>query len=251
MREGANVGCCRKGGTGFPDEFVRFTVDRVRGRVPVLGGSGRNDTASTATLSSEVARLGVDGLLVITPYYNKPTQEGLLAHFEAVAASSDKPVVIYNVPGRTCVSISPETVARLSANPLITAIKEAGGAAERVTAIRALCGITILSGDDHLALAEAALGADGVISVVSNVATAAVAEMMALAAGNRFDTARTINDRLHPLMTALFLETNPIPVKHALHLMGMIEDELRLPLQPLRADLRARLGAAMREAGVL
>ncbi len=232
-------------------EVVRFTVERVRGRVPVLGGSGRNDTASTAMLSGEVARLGVDGLLVITPYYNKPTQEGLLAHFEAVAASSDKPLVIYNVPGRTCVSISPETVARLSVNPLIAAIKEAGGAAERVTAIRALCGITILSGDDHLALAEAALGADGVISVVSNVAPAAVAEMMALAAGNRFDTARTINDRLHPLMNALFLETNPIPVKHALHLMGMIEDELRLPLQPLRADLRARLGAAMREAGVL
>lgn len=246
-------GCTGEAATLDHDEHlgvVRFTVERARGRVPVMGGSGRNDTRATAALSREVAALGVDALLVITPYYNKPVQKGLAAHFEAVAEAAGIPVVVYNVPGRTGVSIAPSTVAGMAANPLITCIKEAGGAAERVTAIRSLCGIGILSGDDHLALAEMALGADGVISVVSNVAPAAVAEMMALASGNRYDAARRINDRLHPLTEALFLESNPIPVKCALAMMGMIEDELRLPLTRMREDLRPALSAALHAAGV-
>lgn len=232
-------------------EVVRFTVERAAGRVPVLGGSGKNDTAESAALSREVSALGVDGLLVITPYYNKPTQEGIAAHFEAVAEASNAPLVVYNVPGRTGVSIAPATVARLAADPRIVCIKEAGGAAERVTAIRTLCDIGILSGDDHLALAEVATGADGVISVVSNVAPAAVAEMMRLGLDNRFDAARKINDRLYPLVGALFLESNPIPVKCALAMMGIIENELRLPLTPMRQDLRAGLEASLRTAGLL
>ncbi|MCC6870852.1 MAG: 4-hydroxy-tetrahydrodipicolinate synthase [Candidatus Fermentibacter sp.] len=232
-------------------EVVRFTVARAAGRVPVLGGSGKNDTAQTVALSREVSALGVDGLLVITPYYNKPTQEGLVAHFEAVAGASDSPVVVYNVPGRTGVSIAPATVAKLAAHPGIVCIKEAGGAVERVTAIRTLCDIGILSGDDHLALAEVATGADGVISVVSNVAPAATAEMMRLGLDNRFDAARKINNRLYPLIGALFVESNPIPVKCALAMMGIIENELRLPLTPLRQDLRGGLEASMRTAGLL
>lgn len=232
-------------------EVVRFTVARAAGRVPVIGGSGKNDTAQTVALSREVSALGVDGLLVITPYYNKPTQEGLVAHFEAVAGASDSPIVIYNVPGRTGVSIAPATVAKLAAHPGIVCIKEAGGAVERVTAIRTLCDIGILSGDDHLALAEVATGADGVISVVSNVAPAATAEMMRLGLDNRFDAARKINNRLYPLIGALFVESNPIPVKCALAMMGIIENELRLPLTPMRQDLRGGLEAAMRTAGLL
>lgn len=232
-------------------EVVRFTVARAAGRVPVIGGSGKNDTAQTVALSKEVSALGVDGLLVITPYYNKPTQEGLVAHFEAVAGASDSPIVIYNVPGRTGVSIAPATVAKLAAHPGIVCIKEAGGAVERVTAIRTLCDIGILSGDDHLALAEVATGADGVISVVSNVAPAATAEMMRLGLDNRFDAARKINNRLYPLIGALFVESNPIPVKCALAMMGIIENELRLPLTPMRQDLRGGLEAAMRTAGLL
>lgn len=232
-------------------EVVRFTVARAAGRVPVIGGSGKNDTAQTVALSREVSALGVDGLLVITPYYNKPTQEGLVAHFEAVAGASDSPVVVYNVPGRTGVSIAPATVAKLAAHPGIVCIKEAGGAVERVTAIRTLCDIGILSGDDHLALAEVATGADGVISVVSNVAPAATAEMMRLGLDNRFDAARKINNRLYPLIGALFVESNPIPVKCALAMMGIIENELRLPLTPMRQDLRGGLEAAMRTAGLL
>ncbi|HOA04681.1 MAG TPA: 4-hydroxy-tetrahydrodipicolinate synthase [Candidatus Fermentibacter daniensis] len=232
-------------------EVVRFTVARAAGRVPVIGGSGKNDTAQTVALSKEVSALGVDGLLVITPYYNKPTQEGLVAHFEAVAGASDSPVVVYNVPGRTGVSIAPATVAKLAAHPGIVCIKEAGGAVERVTAIRTLCDIGILSGDDHLALAEVATGADGVISVVSNVAPAATAEMMRLGLDNRFDAARKINNRLYPLIGALFVESNPIPVKCALAMMGIIENELRLPLTPMRQDLRGGLEAAMRTAGLL
>jgi 4-hydroxy-tetrahydrodipicolinate synthase len=142
-------------------------------------------------------------------------------------------------------------VAKLAAHPGIVCIKEAGGAVERVTAIRTLCDIGILSGDDHLALAEVATGADGVISVVSNVAPAATAEMMRLGLDNRFDAARKINNRLYPLIGALFVESNPIPVKCALAMMGIIENELRLPLTPMRQDLRGGLEAAMRTAGLL
>jgi 4-hydroxy-tetrahydrodipicolinate synthase len=232
-------------------EVVRTAVSAAGGRVPVIGGAGRNDTSATVELAREVSRLGVEGILTITPYYNKPVPEGQIAHFNAVADAVDCPVVVYNVPGRTGTNITPQTVARLAEHPRITAIKDAAGAVERVTAIRALCGISVLSGDDPLALAQMALGACGVISVVGNAAPAAVSEMTRLALESAFEPARKIHERLFPLVSALFLETNPIPVKQALAIMGMIENELRLPLTRMRDDLVPALRAAMEEAGVL
>jgi len=232
-------------------EVVRTSISAAGGRVPVIGGAGKNDTASTVELAREVSALGVDGILTITPYYNKPVPEGQIAHFRAVADAVDCPVVVYNVPGRTGTNITPQTVARLAEHPRITAIKDAAGAVERVTAIRALCGISILSGDDPLALAQMALGACGVISVVGNVAPAAVSEMTRLALESAFEPARKIHERLFALVNALFLETNPIPVKQALADMGMIENEIRLPLTRMREDLVPVLRRAMEEAGVL
>ncbi len=246
-------GCTGEAATLARDEHlevVRFVFERARGRVPVMGGSGRNDTAATVSLSRDVAGVGVAGLLVITPYYNKPTPAGQVAHFHAVADAVRCPVVVYNVPGRTGTNILPSTVAEIAAHPRITAIKDAAGAVERVTAVRSLCDIAYLSGDDHLALAGVALGASGVISVVGNVAPAPLSEMIRLALDGRFDLARRINDRLHPLLGALFLESNPIPVKAALSLMGMVENELRLPLVPLSAALVPVLEDAMARAGV-
>jgi 4-hydroxy-tetrahydrodipicolinate synthase len=232
-------------------DVVRAVLGTAAGRVPVIGGSGKNDTAATVELSRDVAALGVAGILVITPYYNKPTPDGQIAHYRAVADSVDCPVVVYNVPGRTGTNMTPQTLARLSEHPRIVAVKEAAGAAERVTAIRGLCGLTVLSGDDHLAFAEVALGAAGVISVVSNVAPGATSEMIRLALECSVPAGRKIHDRLFPLMNALFLESNPVPVKQALALQGRIRNELRLPLVPLRQDLVPALRSAMEQAGVL
>jgi 4-hydroxy-tetrahydrodipicolinate synthase len=232
-------------------QVVEAVLKAAAGRRPVIGGSGRNDTAATLELSREVSALGVAGILVITPYYNKPTPDGQIAHYNAVADAVECPVVIYNVPGRTGTNMTPQTLAKLFEHPRITAVKDAAGAVERVTAIRSLCGMTILSGDDHLAMAEVAMGAEGVISVISNIAPEATSEMIRLAREASMQSARKIHERLFPLMNALFLESNPVPVKQALALQGRIRNEFRLPLVPLRADLVPALRAAMEQAGVL
>lgn len=240
-------GCTGEAATLSRDEtlqVIRFVLSRSRG-LPVMGGSGRNDTAETVSLSRDVAALGVHSLLVITPYYNKPSQRGLIAHYEAVADAVDVPVVAYNVPGRTCVSLQPETLAAMSRHPRIAAVKDAAGSVERVTSIRELCGIAILSGDDHLALAQMAMGASGVVSVISNVVPEAVAEMTTLALEGSFGKARLIHERIAPLAAALFLESNPVPLKRALHVMGLIAEELRPPLVPMREDLRPGLEKAL------
>jgi len=247
-------GCTGEAATLTHDEHlevVRTVVSAAAGRLPIVGGSGRNDTAAAVRLSREVSSLGVAGVLVITPYYNKPTPEGQIAHYTAVADAVDCPVIVYNVPGRTGTNMTPQTLAKLSGHPRITAVKDAAGAVERVTAIRGLCGMSILSGDDHLALAEVALGADGVISVISNVVPSAVAEMIRLGLESSLPAARKIHERLFPLMTALFLESNPVPVKQALALQGRIANELRLPLVTMRADLVPALRTAMEEAGAI
>jgi 4-hydroxy-tetrahydrodipicolinate synthase len=247
-------GCTGEAATLSQREHLQV-VDAVlktsAGRKPVMGGSGRNDTAATIELSREVSALGVAGILVITPYYNKPTPDGQIAHYNAVADAVDCPVVIYNVPGRTGTNMTPQTLAKLFEHPRIAAVKDAAGAVERVTAIRSLCGMTILSGDDHLAMAEVAMGAEGVISVISNIAPEATSEMIRLAREASMQSARKIHERLFPLMNALFLESNPVPVKQALALQGRIRNEFRLPLVPLRADLVPALRAAMEQAGVL
>lgn len=246
-------GCTGEAATLSREEHlsvVETVLEAASGRVPVIGGAGKNDTAATVDLARAVAGLGVAGLLVITPYYNKPTPAGLEAHYSAVADAAGIPVMAYNVPGRTGTNMSPETVARIAGHPLVCAIKDAAGAAERVTAIRALSPVAVLSGDDALALAQIALGATGVVSVASNVAPAAVAGMVRKALHSDLDGARRLNDRLHPLFGALFLETNPIPVKKALELMGRIGGELRLPLTAMSQSLVPRLQEAMAAAGV-
>lgn len=251
-------GCTGEAATLTHDEHllvVKTVVEAADGRVPVLAGTGRNDTRSTVELSREVDSMsGVSALLVITPYYNKPTAAGLVAHFEAVADAVARPVIVYNVPGRTGVDITPETVARLAAHPRIAGIKDAAGSAERVTAMLSLGlpeDFSILSGDDAIAMAQVALGGRGVISVVSNVAPAATAELVAQTAAGNLDAARKIQNRLYPVIKALFMQTNPIPVKCALSLAGRMENELRLPLTRLDEALVPRLEQVLREADLL
>ncbi len=232
-------------------EVVRTVVEAAGGRVPVMAGAGRNDTAATVDLATRVAALGVDSILLITPYYNKPTPAGQVEHFTRVADSVDCEVVLYNVPGRTGTNMMPETVAELAAHPRITAIKDAAGSCERVPAILDLCDITILSGDDAIAMGQVAMGAEGVVSVVANIAPAWMAQMVEAASTGELRRARELQAMLYPVIRALFIETNPIPVKRALHLMGKMEDELRLPLVPMGPVTGASLESALREAGLL
>lgn len=230
---------------------VETVLKTAGGRVPVIAGTGKNDTASSVELSMEADSMGVDGVLLITPYYNKPTPRGQIEHYTKVADAVECPVMLYNVPGRTGTNMTPETIARLSEHPRIVAVKDAAGSAERVTAIRELCDITILSGDDPIALAQIALGAEGVISVVSNVAPGEMSGMVSLAASGNISGAREIHERLYPVMKAMFLETNPIPVKKALSLLGIATDEMRLPLVSMTPEKVPALERAMREAGLI
>jgi 4-hydroxy-tetrahydrodipicolinate synthase len=210
-------------------EVIRVTAEACRGRAKVIAGTGANSTAEAVELTRHVLDLGCDATLQVTPYYNKPNQEGLFRHFSAVA-DLGLPVVLYNVPGRSAREIAVETVARLSKHPKIVAVKEAGGSVERVTAILALCNITVLSGDDSLTVPMISIGAKGLISVASNVAPRAVSDMVRAALAGDFATARAAHQRLHPLFRDMFIDTNPIPVKAALAMMGRIEPLYRLPL---------------------
>lgn len=230
---------------------IRKVMEAAGGRVPVIAGTGTNGTASSIELSLEAQALGVDGVLLITPYYNKPTPRGQIEHYTMVADAVDCPVILYNVPGRTGTNMLPETIAVLSRHPGIVAIKDAAGSAERVTAIRGLCDITILSGDDPLAMAQVALGGSGVISVVSNIAPAEMSDLVSLTAAGELEPARALQARLYPVIKAMFLETNPIPVKKALSIMGMIDDELRLPLVSMTEELVPELKRVLEGAGII
>jgi 4-hydroxy-tetrahydrodipicolinate synthase len=222
-------------------QVIELTIKFARGRVPVIAGTGSNATTEAVSLTREAKKWGADAALLITPYYNKPTQEGLYAHYMAVADAIEIPQILYNVPSRTAVSISPETVARLSKHPNIVAIKEASGSMDYVSQLRGLCGITILSGNDNLTFPLMALGATGAISVLANVVPGPCSEMTGAVARNDWDTARRIHYVTFGLTEALFLETNPIPVKAALAMMGLISDEIRLPLGNMSETFRARL----------
>ena len=221
------------------DRLVIETVVRVSGgRVPVVAGTGSNSTASAIKYTKMAEEAGADGSLQVAPYYNKPTQEGLYRHFAAVAESTDLPIVLYNIPGRTSVTISAETTARLAEIPNIVGTKEATHSMDMTSDIRRLCGpeFSILSGDDPLTLPIMALGGTGVISVAGNVAPGAVSDMVdALRSGDAagIDRGRELHYELLPLFRALFLETNPIPVKTAASLLGLCSDEMRLPLAPM------------------
>lgn len=211
---------------------IRFTVEAVNKRVPVIAGTGANATDETIMITKEAKKAGADAALVVAPYYNKPTQEGLYRHYKAVAEAVKIPLILYNVPGRTAVNILPSTVARLAEIRNIVAIKEATGDMKQASEIIRLCGnrITVLSGDDFTTLPLMALGGKGTISVTANVAPRLVSQMCALWEKGRFDEARKLHFKLEPLNAAMFIETNPIPVKTALALMGKIQEEFRLPL---------------------
>ena len=219
---------------------IAAAVDAAAGRLKVIAGTGGNATSEALRLTSEARDAGADGTLQVTPYYNKPNQQGLFRHFSAVA-DLGLPVVLYNIPGRTSREISLETVARLAAHPNIVAIKEAGGGGDRVRETLTLCDIAILSGDDDLTLEMMKAGACGVISVASNVAPRQVCELVRAAGEGNWDKARDFHNRLMPLFSALFSDTNPIPVKAALSMQGRILETYRLPLCEMTDDLREEL----------
>jgi len=225
------------------DRLVIETVVRVAGgRVPVVAGTGSNSTDMAIKYTRMAEEVGADGSLQVAPYYNKPTQEGLYRHFAAIAESTSLPLILYNIPGRTSVEIRADTLARLAEVPNIVGVKDSTLSMNVVSDVRHLSGedFAILSGDDPMTLPMIALGGTGVISVASNVAPAAVSEMVATLNSGDFLRGRELHYRLLPLFRALFLETNPIPVKAAASLLGLCSDELRLPLVPLSdEDLRA------------
>jgi 4-hydroxy-tetrahydrodipicolinate synthase len=231
-------------------KLIRAVVEAVRGRASVVAGTGTANTDETIDLSKEAIRLGADAVMVITPYSVRPTQEGLVAHYRAVAAAIDRPMVLYNVPARTGSSIAPETVAKLAENPRIAAIKEASGSVDQTSAIRARCDITVLSGDDSLYLALLAVGARGLVSVAGHLVPAELVELERHFHAGRIGEAEAVHRRLTPLFKALFLETSPAPVKHALARLGWIADEIRLPLVPVRPETGKAVEAAMDGVGL-
>lgn len=245
------VGTTGEAATLTEDEaeaLIARTVRQAAGRVYVLAGAGANDTARAQRAARRAEAAGADGILVVTPYYNKPTQAGLIAHFGAVAGAVGCDVVLYSVPGRAGVAIAPETAATLArSHPNIVGLKEAGGDVARMTALRAACGpdFAVHSGDDGLALAFYALGATGLTSVVSNYAPEEVVELHRAWSGGDVARALALHDRLAPLTEAMFAETSPAPVKRALALSGRMGDGLRLPLVGLGAEAEALLRRAL------
>jgi 4-hydroxy-tetrahydrodipicolinate synthase len=241
---------------GFEEHIrvIEFSVQCAGGRVKVLAGTGGNSTEEAIFLTTEAERVGADGSLQVAPYYNKPTQEGLFRHFRTVARRTRLPIVLYSIPGRCGVEIGVDTVVRLAAACRnIIGIKEAGGNADRVSQLRQAVGpkFTILSGDDSLTLPFMSVGAQGVVSVASNVIPKPVAQMVRAYAAGRVAEAQRLHARYYPLFKDLFLETNPAPAKAALALMGRMEDELRLPLVPISKDNAVRLRATLLACGIL
>ena len=231
-------------------KVIEAVTARAAGRCRIIAGTGANSTDEALELTEAAKAFGVDGTLQVTPYYNKPNDSGLLQHFTAVA-DLGLPVVLYNVPGRCSREIPLGVVAELAAHPNIVAIKEAAGSVERVTQLRQLCDIEVISGDDSLALAMIREGAVGVISVASNMIPGAVMELIGHALAGEFDEAQACHDRLAALFDHLFIDTNPIPIKAAMAMMGMIEEVYRLPLCSMTEEKKSVLRRTMEEAGVL
>jgi len=229
-------------------ELVARTVELARGRAFVLAGAGSNNTSHAVDAARACEAAGADGCLVVTPYYNKPSQDGLMLHYDAVARSTGLPVVLYSVPGRCGVEIAPDTAARLAErHPNIVGIKEAGGRAERVSDLRVACGpnFIIHSGDDGLTLPFLAVGAVGVTSVVSNYAPEEMVALVAAWHRRDMEAALVLHERIHALAKALFIEGNPVPIKAALALRRQMEETVRAPLAPLRQDSRSTLVVAL------
>lgn len=233
------------------NKVIDITIKHTKGKIPVIAGTGSNSTEETLMLSKHAKDAGADACLLITPYYNKPTQNGLYAHFIKVAEAVDIPIVLYNVPGRTAVNLEPETVAKLSEHKNIIAIKEASGNLDQISKIISLCNIVVLSGDDSLTLPILSIGGKGVISVVSNIVPKDVFELINSFEKGDILKARRMHYKLFPLFKILFIETNPIPVKTAMAMLGMMEEELRLPLVSLKQENTVKLKKALEEYGLL
>jgi len=232
---------------------IQFTVETVNGRVPVIAGTGANATDETIMITKEAKKAKADAALIVAPYYNKPTQEGLYRHYKAVADAVKMPIILYNVPGRTAVNMLPSTVARLAEIKNIVALKEATGDMKQASEIIRLCGdkITVLSGDDFTTLPLMALGGRGTISVTANVAPKLVSDMCSLWEKGKFDEARALHYKMEPLNAAMFIETNPIPVKTALAMMGKIKEQFRLPLCEMASANKEKLRSALKSMGLV
>lgn len=235
------------------EELIERAVELAAGRVPVIAGTGSNSTAQTIDLSRAIGRSGIDAYLLVVPYYNKPVQEGIFRHFAAIADAVEKPVMLYNVPGRTVADMLPETVGRLAQHGNIFGIKEATGDIERLKAIQDLVDedFRLYSGDDFTLLPFILQGGHGVVTVSGNVVPAAVAELCRLALAGDTDAATALDTTLQPLNDALFVQSNPIPVKWAVAKMGLMETHIRLPLTDFDRQYHAPMLAAMQGAGVL
>jgi 4-hydroxy-tetrahydrodipicolinate synthase len=232
---------------------IELAVEYAAGKIKVLAGTGANSTKEAIYLTKAAEDLGADGSLQVAPYYNKPTQEGLFQHFHAISRATKLPIVLYSIPGRCGVEIAVDTVNRLAHDGVnIVGMKEAGGNADRVSQLRAALGprFTILCGDDALTLPFMAVGAHGVVSVASNVIPREVAQMVQAFATGKLESAQKLHQRFYPLFKDLFVETNPVPVKAALAMLGLIQEEYRLPLVPLGSKNREILRATLRGCGV-
>ncbi len=226
------------------EKVVEVVIDEARGKIPVIAGTGSNNTEEALRLTRHAKEAGANGALVITPYYNKPTQRGMYLHFEKIAKEVDIPIVLYNVPGRTCVNLLPETVAKLAKIENIVGIKEASGDLKQASDIISLCGnkFDLISGDDFIVLPMLALGGKGVISVVANLVPAEMVALVSEFNKGNLEKAKKIHYKIFPLCKAMFIETNPIPVKTAMALQGLLDTpELRLPLSPMSEENVAEL----------
>ncbi|MCI4624510.1 MAG: 4-hydroxy-tetrahydrodipicolinate synthase [Candidatus Magnetoovum sp. WYHC-5] len=232
---------------------IQVAVETAAKRVPVIAGTGANSTSETIMMTKVAKELGADGALLVCPYYNKPTQEGLYQHFKAVAESVDLPLVLYNVPGRTAINIEPQTVLRLSEVPNIVAIKEASGDMKQASELIRLCGdkMDVLSGDDFTTFSLMAMGGKGVISVCANILPRLTSLLCKYMLANQVLQAREVHFKLEPLNKVLFIETNPIPVKTALSLMGKIDEEFRLPLCMMSKNNKDTLRSVLASYGIV
>ena len=231
------------------DRVIEIVIQQVNKRVPVIAGTGSNSTAEAIEMSLRAEMMGADGVLLVTPFYNKPTQEGLYRHYMAIADAVAIPQILYNVPGRTAVNLLPETVARLAGHTNIVAIKEATGSLQQASEILAQAGdkIDVLSGDDFITFPMMACGAKGVISVTANILPSEISAMVNAFRSGNLEKARRLHLQTLKINTAMFMESNPVPVKTALGLMGKCSDEVRLPLCPLSDINRAKLAGIMKE----
>ncbi len=232
-------------------KVIETVIEVANGRCQIIAGTGANSTEEAIELTIEAKKLGADATLQVSPYYNKPTQEGLYRHFSVIADKVGLPVMLYNVPGRSGVAIAETTVARLAKNPKILAIKEAAGSVDRVSAILDLCNIAVLSGDDSLTLPMMSVGASGVVSVASNLIPSELTEMVEAYANGNAAEALKLHQKYYGLFRDLFIETNPIPVKAAMAMTGLLHEEYRLPLCEMSEANREKLLATVKKCGLL